>query len=102
MAREINRYWLPCSRTKAKTLMNLAGVKAKQKRKFKVTTDSNHKLPIASNFLNREFNVYEPDSVYVSDITNIWTQESWLYLVVVIDLFSRQVVGWSFNSRINK
>lgn len=102
MAHELNSQGFPCSRSKAKTLMNLAGIKAKQKRKFKVTTDSGHKLPIASNLLNQDFKVNEPDKVYVSDITYIWTPEGWLYLSVVIDLFSREVVGWAFNNRINK
>jgi len=79
--------------------MKLAGVAAKQKKKFKVTTDSKHNLPVAPNLLNRQFEVNEPDKVYVSDITYIWTHEGWLYLAVVIDLFSRQVVGWSLNNR---
>jgi transposase InsO family protein len=56
-------------------------------------------LPVAPNLLNRQFEVKEPDKVYVSDITYIWTHEGWLYLAVVIDLFSRQVVGWSMNKR---
>ncbi len=79
--------------------MNLAGVAAKQKKKFKVATDSKHNLPVAPNLLDRQFKVKEPDQFYVSDITYIWTQEGWLYLAVVIDLFSRQVVGWSMSSR---
>jgi transposase InsO family protein len=67
--------------------MKLAGVAAK------------HNLPVAPILLNRQFEVKEPDKVYVSDITYIWTHEGWLYLAVVIDLFSRQVVGWSMNKR---
>lgn len=102
IAREVHSNGTHCGRSRAKTLMNLAGVVAKQKRKFKVTTNSKHDLPVAPNLLNRRFNVKEPDRVYVSDITYIWTQEGWLYLAVVIDLFSRQVVGWSFNNRINR
>jgi transposase InsO family protein len=82
--------------------MKLAGVSAKQKRKFKVTTDSKHNLPVAPNLLNREFEVAAPDQVYVSDITYIWTNEGWLYLAIVLDLFSRQVVGWSLNSRMSR
>ena len=77
----------------------MAGVAAKQKKKFKATTDSKHNLPVAPNLLNRQFEVVEADKVYVSDITYIWTQEGWLYLAVVIDLFSRQVVGWSLGNR---
>lgn len=99
IAAEVVSHGYTCGRCKAKTLMNLAGVAAKQKRKFKVTTDSKHDLPVAPNLLNRGFEVQEPDRAYVSDITYIWTQEGWLYLAVVIDLFSRQVVGWSMSNR---
>ncbi len=91
-----------CGRIKAGTLMRLAGVKARQKRKFKATTDSKHDLPVAPNILNRQFKVSGPDRVYCSDITYIWTREGWLYLAVVIDLYSRQVVGWSMSNRVNK
>jgi len=91
-----------CGRGKAGTLMRLAAVTAKQKKKFKATTDSKHKLAVAPNLLERKFAIPEPDRVYCSDITYIWTKEGWLYLAVVIDLFSRRVVGWSMSHRINK
>ena len=74
-------------------LMQTHGIKARGKRKFVVTTDSKHALPIAPNLLNREFTVDTPDKVWTSDITYIATGEGWLYLAAVIDLFSRQVVG---------
>jgi len=99
---EIKDHGSHCGRYRARTLMNLAGVMARQKRKFKMTTDSKHNLPVAPNLLNRQFAVKEPDNVYVSDITYIWTHEGWLYLAVVIDLFSRQVVGWSLSSNISR
>lgn len=102
MAKEIEKSGTPCGRTKAATVMALAKVSAKQKKKFKVTTDSKHNLPIAPNLLDRQFTVDEPDRVYVGDITYIWTQEGWLYLAVVLDLFSRQVVGWSMNQRMTR
>ncbi|MCP3921647.1 MAG: IS3 family transposase [Desulfobacterales bacterium] len=102
IAEELESQGESCKRTKAATLMNLAGIEAKQKKKFKATTDSKHNLPIAPNLLNRNFEVDAPDSVYCSDITYIWTTEGWLYLAVVIDLFSRQVVGWSMNNRMTK
>ncbi len=91
-----------CGRAKAATLMRLAGVTAKQKKKFKATTDSKHDFPVAPNLLERNFTVAEPDRVYCSDITYIWTREGWLYLAIVLDLFSRQVVGWSMNNRMTK
>ena len=77
--------------------MQRHGIRAKGKRRFKVTTDSQHDLPIAPNLLNRAFTVAEPDQVWVGDITTIATDEGWLFLAVVIDLFSRQVVGWSLR-----
>ena len=78
-------------------LMQLQGIRAKGKRRFKVTTESRHGLPISPNLLNREFAVAEPDKVWAGDITYIATDEGWLFLAVVIDLFSRQVVGWSLR-----
>ena len=78
-------------------LMKLHGIKARAKRKYKATTDSNHNLPVAENLLQRDFSPAAPDRVWSSDITYIATDEGWLYLAVVIDLFSRQVVGWSMK-----
>lgn len=102
ISEEVEAHGITCGRAKAKTLMKLAKISAKQKRKFKVTTDSKHNLPVAPNLLNREFKVEEPDRVYVSDITYVWTNEGWLYLAVILDLFSRQIVGWSLNSRMSR
>jgi transposase InsO family protein len=78
-------------------LMKLHGIRAKGSRRFKVTTDSNHDLPIAPNLLDRQFTVAQPDKVWAGDITYIATDEGWLFLAVVIDLFSRQVIGWSLR-----
>jgi len=102
ISEEIEAHGVSCGRDKARTLMKLADVSAKQKRKFKVTTDSKHNLPVAPNLLNREFKVEEPDRVYVSDITYIWTNEGWLYLAIVLDLYSRQIVGWSLSNRMSR
>jgi transposase InsO family protein len=82
--------------------MREQGLKARQKRKFKNTTDSNHDLPIKRNILNRQFKVSQPNKVWVSDITYIYTKEGWLYLAIIIDLYGRKVVGWSMNERITK
>jgi transposase InsO family protein len=76
-------------------LMAKLDIRAHVKRKFKVTTDSKHQLPIANNVLDRNFVTNEPDRAWVADITYIWTSQGWLYLAVIIDLFSRRVVGWS-------
>lgn len=78
-------------------LMKMHGIKARGKRKFVVTTDSKHGLPVAENLLARNFTPEAPDRVWSSDITYIATDEGWLYLAVVIDLFSRLVVGWSMQ-----
>ena len=85
------------SRRRVGKLMRNQGLYCKTVRKFKVTTDSNHKLPIAPNLLNRNFYQDKPDQAYVADITYIPTLEGWLYLAVVIDLFSRRVVGWAMG-----
>jgi len=79
-------------------LMRLHGIKARGKRKFVVTTDSRHDLPVAENLLARDFTPAAPNQVWSSDITYIATDEGWLYLVCVIDLFSRLVVGWSMQA----
>jgi putative transposase len=84
-------------KSRVQQAMQTHGIKARGKRKFVVTTDSKHALPIAPNLLNREFTVDAPNSVWTSDITYIATGEGWLYLAAVIDLFSRQVVGWSMQ-----
>ena len=77
-------------------LMRKHGIQARGKRRFRVTaTDSRHDLPIAPNLLNRNFTVAAPNQVWAGDITYIATQEGWLFLAVVIDLFSRRIVGWS-------
>ena len=87
---------------RVRKLMALHGIKARTKRKFKATTDSNHSLPVAPNLLGRQFAVSVPNRVWTSDITYIATDEGWLYLVAVMDLFSRQIVGWSMQPRMKK
>ncbi len=90
---------ITASRRRIGRLMVKAGLWCKTKKKFKVTTDSKHNKPIAPNLLKRKFTVLEADRYYVGDITYIHTQEGWLYLAVVIDLFSRKIVGWSMDNR---
>ena len=95
----LNALGFPVSRDKTRKLMKEADVKVRHRRKYKVTTNSNHKLPLFENLVKRDFDVQKPNQVYAGDITYIWTQEGWLYLAVVIDLYSRKVVGWSMSSR---
>ena len=82
-------------------LMQANGIHARGKRRFRITTtDSRHGLPVAPNLLDRNFTVAAPNRVWVGDITYISTEEGWLYLAVVIDLFSRRIVGWSLGDQI--
>ena len=90
-----------CENTVAQ-LMKDHDLRAKTKKKFRHTTDSNHPHPVAENLLNQAFEQDEPDQVWVSDITYIPTREGWLYLVCVLDLYSRKVVGWSMSERMTK
>jgi putative transposase len=89
-------------RGKTRRLMKVLQLKVKQKRKFKVTTDSKHNFPVARNVLNRDFSPSAPNQAWGTDITYLWTQEGWIYLAVVIDLYSRRVVGWSIDRRMKK
>jgi transposase InsO family protein len=79
--------------------MKKAGVSYTYKKKFKRTTDSNHNLPVARNLLDRQFDVAKPITVWRADISCLWSNEGWLYLAVVIDLYSRKAVGWAINKR---
>lgn len=82
--------------------MNENGIRARTKKKFKATTNSNHNLPVAGNILNQNFTTTKPDKVWTSDITYIWTREGWLYLAVVLDLFTRQIIGWQVHNNLSK
>ncbi len=86
-----------CGVHRVARLMREAGIVSKHKRKFKATTNSRHNHPVAENKLQRQFTVSKPCRSWVSDITYIPTQESWLYLAVTIDLFQRKVVGWAMD-----
>jgi len=83
-------------------LMQQQGLRARKKRRFQTTTDSRHGLPVAANILDRQFTVTAPNRAWVTDITYLWTREGWLYLAVILDLFSRRVVGWSMSEHITR
>lgn len=91
---ELQERGLACSRPRVARRMRQLGLKARTRRRFRVTTDSRHQYPVAANLLQREFSQSRPNQVWVSDITYIGTREGWLYLSVFIDLYSRRVVGW--------
>jgi transposase InsO family protein len=99
MKKALNALGYPVSRDKARKLMREAKVQVRHRKKYKVTTNSNHKQPVFENLVERDFDIDQPDQVYAADITYVWTQEGWLYLAVVIDLCTRKVVGWSMSSR---
>lgn len=92
------RQGLVVSRRRIARLMSAAGLVCKTKRKYKATTDSNHNKQIAPNILDRNFKVFAANRCWVGDITYIPTDEGWLYLAIVLDLFSRKIVGWSIDS----
>ena len=83
-------------------LMRAQDLCARPKRRYRTTTDSRHRLPISPNLLARRFTVAQPNTAWVTDMTYLWTPEGWLYLAVIIDLFSRRVVGWSMSERIDR
>ena len=89
-------------RKRVARLMREQSLRARRKRRFRTTTDSNHDLPVARNVLARHFEAPAPNMAWVTDITYVWTLEGWLYLVVILDLFSRRVVGWSMSDRITR
>lgn len=99
MRKALNALGYPLGRRRTQSLMKEAQVFVRYRKKYKVTTNSKHKQPIYENVLNRQFHASQPNHAYVSDITYVWTQEGWLYLAVVMDLFSRKIVGWSMSSR---
>ena len=86
-------------RYKARRLMRDLGLRPKRRRRYKVTTDSRHSYPVAANLLDRKFDIPEANRVWACDITYVWTLEGWLYLAAVMDLFSRQIVGWAMDKR---
>lgn len=89
-----------CCVNTVEKLMRNAGIRAKTKKKFKATTDSKHDRPVAENLLDREFDSpSKQNEVWVSDITYLWTEEGWMYLAAVVDLFTRRVVGWALENR---
>ena len=100
IARILQARGYPCSRSRTARLMRVLGIRARTARKFKVTTDSRHKEPIAPNLLGQDFSVEAPNEVWSSDITYLRTDSGWHYLTVVLDLFNREIIGYSLSSRL--
>ena len=83
-------------------LMRASALRAKTVKKWRATTDSAHQYPVVPNTLNRQFAVAHPNQVWAGDITYVWTAEGWLYLAVVLDLYSRRVIAWGMGSRLTQ
>ncbi len=90
------------SKKRVARLMRHEGIRARPRRRFRVTTDSSHGLPVAPNLLDRDFTAGQPNRVWVGDITYIWTAQGWMYLAVLLDLYSRRVVGWALRPTLSR
>jgi putative transposase len=90
------------ARKRVARLMRAAGLRGRERRRFRCTTDSKHQMAIKGNLLARRFAVAAPNTGWVTDITYLWTLEGWLYLAVILDLFSRRVIGWALSERLER
>jgi transposase InsO family protein len=99
---ELQALGIAVSRKRVARLMRTLGLESPRKKRFKATTDSKHDMPVADNVLDRQFEVEAPDLAWVTDITYVWTDEGWLYLAAILDLFSRRVVGFAMSDRIDR
>ena len=102
MTDQLNKEGIKCGKNRVARLMRDNGIYSRLKRKYKATTNSNHSYPVAPNILDQDFTSEAPNQKWVGDITYIATDEGWLYLAAVEDLFHRKIVGWSFSNRITK
>lgn len=94
---ELRDRGIRCGKTRVERIMRHHGLRSRPKRRFVATTNSNHDYPVAPNILDQRFQVQAPNRVWLTDITYIRTFEGWLYLAAVMDLFSRNIVGWSMS-----
>lgn len=102
MTQELKEAGLAVGHRRVGRLMRDNGIRVVRTRKYKATTDSNHRFNIAPNLLDRNFHADKPNQKWAGDISYIWTREGWLYLAVMIDLHSRRVVGWAVSNRLKK
>ncbi len=99
IARDLHDQGIRVGKNRVWRLMKQNGLRVKTTKRFRVTTNSDHKRPVAPNLVKRSFSAHAPNRLWTGDITYIWTAEGWLYLAVVLDVFSRRIVGWSMNKR---
>jgi transposase InsO family protein len=102
LQRDLADHGIQAGICRIKRIKRHLGLVCEQKKRFKVTTDSSHKLPVAKNLLSQNFTVYEPNKVWLSDITYIPTDEGWLYLAGHKDLFTGEIVGYAMGERLSK
>ncbi len=99
---ELHDEGVACSENRVARRMRILHLRAIQAKKFKVTTDSKHTKPVAPDLVEQDFSAEAPNQKWTSDISYVWTDEGWLYLAVVMDLYSRAIVGWSMNRRMTQ
>ena len=102
ITKQLNKDCIKCGENRIARIMRKNNVKAKTKKRFKITTNSKHDYPVAPNLLKRNFSANKINQKWVGDITYIYTREGWLYLSAILDLCSRKIVGWSMSDRITK
>jgi len=102
VTKELKERGFQCSKNRVARRMTKLGLKAIQAKKFKKTTDSNHDKPVAPDLLEQDFTASAANQKWVSDLTYVWTDEGWLYLAVIMDLFSRAIIGWSMGKRMTQ
>jgi putative transposase len=102
MTEELNEPGIRIGQRRVGRLMRQNGIQVIRSRKFKRTTDSDHAFNIAPNLLQQHFSASGPNQKWAGDITYVWTREGWVYLAVIIDLFSRRLVGWAISSRMKQ
>jgi putative transposase len=99
---ELKAQQVACSQKRIARLMRLADLSAVLPKRFVITTDSNHALPVADNLLDRQFGSDTPNTRWTADLSYVWTSEGWLYLGVILDLFSRRIVGWAMGATLER
>lgn len=102
VTKALNKQGIKCGRNRVARLMLANSIAAKTKRKCKATTNSRHSYPVADNLVNQNFTVDRPNHIWVADITYIPTDEGWLYLAAILDLFQRKIVGWAMDSTMTR
>jgi len=102
ITKALHKKGIACGKNRVARLMRENGIVAKTKRKYKATTNSKHNYPVAANLLNQNFSVDKPNHIWVADITYISTDEGWLYLASIEDLFQRKIVGWAMDSTMTR